>query len=1032
MRILRIGILNLNSLKGEQVIDFTKPPLADNPLYAIVGPTGAGKTTILDAITLALYGQTERNKKETDRVDGVNSVMTHGTGECRAEVEYETLSGRYRNVWRRHRAHRKPTGNLAASQHEISRYNPTTGDYDILATKKKKVARLTEEFVGLNYERFVRSVMLTQGAFDRFLKSDAGDKSAILEQITGTEIYRQLSKGAFQRHKVAREAYERLGQTVDDALPLSEEERAQLDQSIGELAAKIERDTTQLTLVNTQLALYEKAAKLESRAAQALETVGQATDRWTSLAGEREQLTRSERLDPYRSELDQELKLTADLVATEGRLTATVRERQAAAPALAAAAVKVTEAHHRQQQFQDAAPERQNKLDQAEKLEAKLATLNHDRQRAADAQALHQRTRQQLEEERRKSQTKIADLTLRLNGREAASIEATLQELEQRLPELQAEHGATERSLQYLKLQHQLTAKRELQVSLRHQITTATAETALLAEQEKTAGKQVDLLRTQVENARLRASLQEHRRHLSEGQPCPLCGAHDHPYRDEVPEPGLADRLMVERTHAQNALTEVENRHDESRQRLQSLQEKLRHETSRIKDFERELQETGTAPEHDEDLLKARRDELAELMERSGTQLQQLRQLRPLLPELRAAQVDLGHLEKQLAETGEQWSITQTTLEDLDRQIRSATEQKQQLIGDHAVAECRRRFQQREKELRDALSAAEQNHQALAGTIAAHREREMMLEERRDKIIDERNILRQQLSSALAPLPLAQARQQLLSVEVATRIRQRVHEVDGERKTATALAQQVEDELSAARTAFNDLPREEKLREQYEQLTGTVSAAREELGGLRLRQRQDDERIHKLVDLRAQLHQLGEERDRWARMNELIGSADGKKFRSFAQSITLQRLVRLGNRHLETINPRYRMVYSPPPPGGKEELELEIIDTYMEDNRRTMSTLSGGESFLVSLALALALADLAGGKRLIQSLFIDEGFGTLDGKTLDQAMATLEQLQAQGKTIGIISHVQQLRERIHCQIRLEPVGDGFSRIELAN
>jgi len=167
-------------------------------------------------------------------------------------------------------------------------------------------------------------------------------------------------------------------------------------------------------------------------------------------------------------------------------------------------------------------------------------------------------------------------------------------------------------------------------------------------------------------------------------------------------------------------------------------------------------------------------------------------------------------------------------------------------------------------------------------------------------------------------------------------------------------------------------------------------------------------------------------------MNKLIGSADGKKFRSYAQAITLQRLIDVGNDHLRGINPRYRMEYAPPASGSGENLEIIVVDTYHDDNRRTMATLSGGETFLISLALALGLSELASGKRLIQSLFIDEGFGTLDGKTLDQAMTTLEQLRDEGKTIGLISHVPSLRERIQCQIQLEPVGDGFSRVRISD
>ncbi|MEM9528688.1 MAG: SbcC/MukB-like Walker B domain-containing protein, partial [Bacteroidota bacterium] len=163
--------------------------------------------------------------------------------------------------------------------------------------------------------------------------------------------------------------------------------------------------------------------------------------------------------------------------------------------------------------------------------------------------------------------------------------------------------------------------------------------------------------------------------------------------------------------------------------------------------------------------------------------------------------------------------------------------------------------------------------------------------------------------------------------------------------------------------------------------------------------------------------------------HDLIGQKDGTKFRRFAQTLTLQRLVEAGNYHLASISGRYQMRHKAAKL-DKETLELEIIDTYQGDNTRPMSTLSGGETFIVSLALALGLSDLAAGREIIQSLFIDEGFGTLDEKILDQAMTTLEQLQERGKTVGLISHVPQLRERIHCKIVLEPVGDGFSRIDI--
>ncbi|MFT5833436.1 MAG: exonuclease SbcC, partial [Cognaticolwellia sp.] len=167
------------------------------------------------------------------------------------------------------------------------------------------------------------------------------------------------------------------------------------------------------------------------------------------------------------------------------------------------------------------------------------------------------------------------------------------------------------------------------------------------------------------------------------------------------------------------------------------------------------------------------------------------------------------------------------------------------------------------------------------------------------------------------------------------------------------------------------------------------------------------------------------EAKRWSDLNQLIGQADGKKFRIFAQSLTLKQLVALANQHLSNLNPRYFIEKD-----REKDLELLIVDTFQADTKRPMSTLSGGESFLVSLALALGLSDLAGQNTNIESLFIDEGFGTLDEKTLEDAIITLENLNNSGKIIGIISHVPALKEKITTQIRVTKKGGGVSVLEL--
>jgi len=163
----------------------------------------------------------------------------------------------------------------------------------------------------------------------------------------------------------------------------------------------------------------------------------------------------------------------------------------------------------------------------------------------------------------------------------------------------------------------------------------------------------------------------------------------------------------------------------------------------------------------------------------------------------------------------------------------------------------------------------------------------------------------------------------------------------------------------------------------------------------------------------------------WVKLNELVGSADGTKFKKFAQGITLDQLINLANQHLSILSARYTLSRS-----QDKLLELEIIDAYQGNVIRPVGTLSGGESFIVSLALALGLSELASQKIAIDSLFLDEGFGTLDEESLETALNALNLLQSGGKMVGVISHVEALKERIPLQIKVVPNGDGTSFVEM--
>jgi exonuclease SbcC len=200
---------------------------------------------------------------------------------------------------------------------------------------------------------------------------------------------------------------------------------------------------------------------------------------------------------------------------------------------------------------------------------------------------------------------------------------------------------------------------------------------------------------------------------------------------------------------------------------------------------------------------------------------------------------------------------------------------------------------------------------------------------------------------------------------------------------------------------------------------------RTEVGSLEQQVKNDDEARKRREAGGAELQAAEAEALRWGRLKELIGSADGAKFSRFAQSLTLRQLIGLANEHLKVLAERYRLMAAP-----GDELDLRIVDLYQANVDRPMESLSGGESFLASLALALGLSELASRHHPIDSLFIDEGFGTLDSETLEVALSALENLRSRGKTIGLISHVDLLKERLSTQVRVVRGAGGTSRIEV--
>jgi len=228
VKILSVQFQNLNSIKGRSPkIDFEEGVLAESGIFSITGPTGAGKTTILDAICIALYGETPRLKggKEV-----VGNLMTKHTASCFAEVVFSVQGRRYRSHWHMRRSRKKAQGNLQSPEMELVDLN---GDEEkILEEKIRQVPLRIAELTGLDFKRFCRSVMLAQGDFAAFLEANQNERAELLEKMTGTEIYAQISSKVFERVKKEREKLEKLEAKLEGLSLMDEESLLEVQQSL--------------------------------------------------------------------------------------------------------------------------------------------------------------------------------------------------------------------------------------------------------------------------------------------------------------------------------------------------------------------------------------------------------------------------------------------------------------------------------------------------------------------------------------------------------------------------------------------------------------------------------------------------------------------------------------------------------------------------------------------------------------------------------------------------------------------------------
>jgi exonuclease SbcC len=897
MRFLNLKFKNLNSLYGEWEIDFADLEQSGG-IFSITGPTGSGKTTILDAVCLALYGSTPR----LGRIKGKGSeIISKNTDECYSELTFQTYTGAFRAVWRQKRS---GNGELKTIQGVYDIKNGTLSEHKV------------EEITGINFANFERSVLLAQGKFTAFLYANQNEKAAILETLTDAEIYRRISSMVYRRKEKEQEELDRLRYRVTELNKhlLSLEDETGLEQAdlagkarIGELQKQLDDIREK---VNIAKAVEKLRLEIEELNRQTLE-----------LEKEEKAFT------PNKMKLGAGER--AALVVNTWRNTAMCRERLAKDEADKARLIcSLSEAEV-----------------EASDLEMKLKSAEEN-YKSAEEELL--RTEPKIRE------TQSLDYRILQHEKDIKILEKEIAGLKNNLFAAAQDKNGIRAKMDSIALTYREKAEEN-----QREIAQINAELF-----ELTAGTPLKALSAMKDEYLLKAGLNEHRERLEDGSPCPLCGSLAHPYH------GLSGEFKSKLDNLESLINKAVKL-EERKSKLAEIEKDNRNH------LEKEL---AIFSEREKALLEAIKKDSERLEDKTA----EARGIQPALEKLKKDRFELlgdktpeteeNRLKKAKDEGDRVLKAVQLARHDLSQKftkLKTSSEMVSKSIEDNKKA-----LEASESELREKLAKQSFND----------------LEEFKNAILPE------------AELAILKDKDKELT--------DRRKEIEIKREIKNKEARENEKSMAG-------LPPLKELEKNAVDLDRERVAEAEKIGNIS-RQLAENREIKGEAEKRmAEADIFQKSIKKWFRLNELIGSANGDKFARAIQTLLFGDLINKANTELLKISNRYQLMHG-------ENLEILVADCVQNYWTRSARNLSGGESFIVSLALALALSNLSSSKTYISALFLDEGFGTLDSDYAETTITALATVQQRKKLIGLISHLDILREKIAYQINVEPIGGGKS------
>lgn len=1010
MKIVSLQFKNLNSLKGEFKIDFSNPLLANAGLFAITGPTGAGKSTILDAISLAMYSNTPRIGEINKNTIGDKGVMvTKGTKDAFAHLIFEANEKQYKAEWA---IYLNRNGNWSDVTHKLSVWENDT--LTPLTEKKSDTKNLIKKIIGLDEEQFTKAIVLSQGKFDEFLRASKNDRYELLEIITGTQIYREIGKAVFKKANEINAKIEEFKFQMEGIAVLSEEE---IEQIVVQQTVCNKKVTTLKTEVNKHEQIKqnkENILKLENEAEQIVLKTEVLNQNKTTLKTDIELLINHEKALPHQvayNDWKNTARQTSELNNQINHLIAEGKELQQLISQLVNTLSNDLQTTITIANFETAIE------DYFIKVSALETTISEHR---LNLQANSQNHTSQFKQIPETVVLKIAGIK-----NNAAELKAFIQSTDERINKIQL---PADFSIQYfdeyvqqqnkkivayskaVPIKQLITQQQEKQKEALHAQEKAQQAANLLQQQihqqqEKLQQQEADIntIQAAVMANKEVMSLEAYRSELQAGKPCPCCGSEIHPYATGLPQMNneLDSRLAAMQQQQKQVAVELRKNEDQSLSTNNLL-------SNLSKEIAQSNQNIATASEELTQICKELQCSTAQTVEDFK---QQMEQIDGQIKSLNAYKT--WHDAKTPL-------ITYVDLLEKNSQIKAALanseQQKDQLFKGASILKYR-------DDLKTKWTAT---HTQLATNTQVITEKNQQLQQ----VTLQFNTLQSQLilkASEVGFTTIEALNAAILPNNRVESIKHKQQQLQADEITLNSNKLSNEQSLAVARQQDNTPLTLDEVHTAIALLTSERDQHLSTLGQLQQKLLQNDQNKQRIESIVVQMSKVKDTQKHYATLNNLIGDLWGNKFNNIIQRITLRHLFNMTNQRLLTLMDRYQVDLG----GEGQEDEIWVIDTYMGDEKRTINSVSGGERFVISLAMALALSDLASNNVKIDSLFIDEGFGSLSPEDLDNAIAMLERMQVENeKTIGIISHVESLKERISTQIQVQKLQNGESTLQL--